>query len=160
MILQKANHPFIMKLHYSFQSDDALYYVIDLMEGGELFAYLKKLKRFDENMAKFYTCQVILGLEYLHTELKVIYRDIKPENLLLDKKGNLKLSDFGLSSQNERANSLCGTPEYLAPELINGKSYDRAVDLWGLGCLIYEFLHGYAPFNRNRLFQEISEVDY
>jgi protein kinase A len=138
---------------------------LDYCPGGEVFSYLRKAKRFDENTARFYAAEIVLILEFLHEREGVAYRDLKPENLLLDADGHIKLVDFGFAKRlgNSRlaaqrgsgahiddhqgeTYTLCGTPEYLAPEVIQSKGHTTAVDWWALGILIYEFLTGYPPF--------------
>lgn len=119
-VLSVVNHPFIMKLHYAFQSEDRLYLVLDYCAGGELFFHLSRLRRFPERVAKFYTAELLLALGYLHNK-GIIYRDLKPENVLLDAEGHVKLGDFGLAKDRishpyKGATSVCGTPEYMAPE--------------------------------------------
>lgn len=98
-ILLKSEHPFVVKLRYAFQDDTRLYFCIDYVQGGELFTYLKKHKKFSLEAARFYAVEVLLALEYLHEELNVIYRDLKPENILIDSEGHIKLTDFGLSKR-------------------------------------------------------------
>ncbi|KAG6149810.1 hypothetical protein E4U28_007082 [Claviceps purpurea] len=149
-----AGHPFITSLLASFSDHDCLYMLLDYVPGGELFSYLRKLRRFEESTACFYAAEIVLVLEYLHEHQGgVAYRDLKPENLLLDKDGHIKLVDFGfakrLGYKDDRpveTYTLCGTPEYLAPEVIQNKGHTTAVDWWALGILIYEFLTGYPPF--------------
>jgi serine/threonine protein kinase len=150
-----AGHPFITRLIASFSDHDFLYILLDYVPGGELFTYLRKFRRFDEDMARFYAAEIVLILEHLHEEQGgIAYRDMKPENLLLDAEGHIKLVDFGFAKRlgnNEddrpvETYTLCGTPEYLAPEVIHNKGHTTAVDWWALGILIYEFLTGYPPF--------------
>jgi serine/threonine protein kinase len=135
MILEKLNHPFIVKLHYAFQTPEKLYFVIDFLNGGELFWHLRKETRFSEDRTRFYAAEIVLALECLHKN-GVIYRDLKPENVLLDKDGHIKLTDFGLSktgiSGDLMSYTFCGTPEYLAPEIVKGSGHNKAVDWWSL----------------------------
>lgn len=120
-IMQQITHPFVVKLHYAFQSPESLYFVTDFLNGGELFFHLCNEIRFSEDRSRFYAAQIVLALKHLH-EKGIIYRDLKPENVLLDSEGYLKLTDFGLSKvkqpQDGMTNTFCGTPEYLAPEVI------------------------------------------
>lgn len=144
-----SGHPFITNLLASFSDHDFLYLLLDYVPGGELFSYLRKFRRFDEGMARFYAAEIVLVLEYLHEQQGgVAYRDLKPENLLLDEEGHIKLVDFGFAKRlgSTETYTLCGTPEYLAPEVIHNKGHTTAVDWWALGILIYEFLTGYPPF--------------
>ena len=134
-ILEKIDHPFIVKLHFAFQTPSKLYFVMDFLNGGELFYHLKKEGRFSENRTVFYAAEILLALECLHKN-GIIYRDLKPENVLLDSDGHIKLTDFGLSKQgvvgNRNTYTFCGTPEYLAPEIVKGKGHSKAVDWWSL----------------------------
>jgi serine/threonine protein kinase len=149
-ILMKLEHPFLVKLHYSFQTPDKLFFVMDYINGGELFFHLQRDKRFSEDRVRFYAAEIVSGLDYLHSA-GVIYRDLKPENLLLTRDGHIVMTDFGLSKEGlhdkfDRTGTFCGTPEYLAPEVLEGKGYTKAVDWWSFGTLVYEMLTGLPPF--------------
>lgn len=168
-VLGYVKHPFIVGMNMAFQSKDKLYFVLDYCAGGELFFHLGKLGKFPEPRARFYAAEIILAISYCH-ELDIVYRDLKPENVLLTAEGHIRLTDFGLSkegitSSSSGANSFCGTPEYLAPEILNRQGHGRAVDWWSLGALLYEMLTGLPPFycqDRERLFEKIrrSELLY
>jgi len=155
-VLKIINNPFIVKLYFSFQDNDNLYIVTEFMQGGELFFHLHKEKKFEMKRTVFYASQIVLALEGLHKE-KIIYRDLKPENILLDINGYIKLTDFGLSKilkkKNKRTYTICGTPQYLAPEIVEEVGYNEMVDWWSLGCLIYEMLVGKNIFKlpKNKL---------
>jgi len=157
-ILANTPHPFILALRYAFQSEHKLYMVTDYCPGGELFFHLKKLRRFTEGMMRFYSAEIALALSHLHTH-SVVYRDLKPENVLLDKNGHIKLTDFGLSKRvtsfalgtmEASTATFCGTPEYLSPEMIvhrrSGTGYSKEVDWWALGIVCFELLTGWPPF--------------
>jgi len=149
-ILQKLIHPFLVNLNYSFQTPDKLFFIMDYINGGELFYHLQKEHKFTPERVKFYCAEIILGLEYLHNS-GVIYRDLKPENILLTDDGHICMTDFGISKQgllaeDARTATFCGTPEYLAPEVLEGKGYTKAVDWWSFGTLMYEMLTGLPPF--------------
>jgi len=159
-VLIKAQHPFLMKLHYAFQTNDKLYFVMDFAVGGELFFHLRKEGKFSEDRARFYASEVLLGLEYLHKN-EIIYRDLKPENLLLDGSGHILVTDFGLAKylNHEKTRSFVGTPEYVAPEVLLGELYDLAVDWWSLGVLIFEMIAGDPPFtSSNDGYQELFQA--
>ncbi|KAI1399820.1 Pkinase-domain-containing protein [Hypoxylon fuscum] len=160
-VLAQINNPFIVPLKFTFQSPEKLYFVLAFVNGGELFHHLQKEQRFDVNRARFYTAELLCALECLHG-FNVIYRDLKPENILLDYQGHIALCDFGLCKldmkDEDRTNTFCGTPEYLAPELLMGKGYNKTVDWWTLGVLLYEMLTGLPPFydeNTNEMYRKI-----
>lgn len=149
-ILQKLIHPFLVNLVYAFQTEDKLYFIMDYINGGELFFHLQKEEKFSDDRVRFYCAEIICGLEYLHAK-GVLYRDLKPENILLTEDGHICMTDFGISkegleSDDDKTVTFCGTPEYLAPEILQGKSYGKAVDWWSFGTLMYEMLTGLPPF--------------
>jgi len=167
-ILELIDHPFIIKLKYAFQTKDKLYLVMDYCPGGEIFFHIQRVERFNEDAARFYAAQLVMAISHLH-ENNIIYRDLKPENVLIDRDGYIKVTDFGLSKQNildnHSTNSFCGTPEYLAPEIVENKGHGKAVDWWSLGAIIFEMLTGVPPFSskdRNKLFNsiKIGEIRY
>jgi len=164
-ILASLLHPFIVRLAGSFQDTKCLYMVIELVIGGELFSHLRKAGRFSNETTRVFAGQIVLALQHLHSQ-DIVYRDLKPENLLLDEKGYIKITDFGFAKEvADRTWTLCGTPEYLAPEIIQSKGHGKAVDWWALGILIYEMLAGYPPFydeNPFGIYQKIllGRVDY
>ncbi|PWY89387.1 camp-dependent protein kinase type 2 [Aspergillus sclerotioniger CBS 115572] len=145
-MLNRVRHPFLITLWGTWQDSRNLYMVMDFVEGGELFSLLRKSQRFPNPVAKFYAAEVTLALEYLHQQ-QIIYRDLKPENLLLDRHGHLKITDFGFAKEVPDITwTLCGTPDYLAPEVVSSKGYNKSVDWWSLGILIFEMLCGFTPF--------------
>ncbi|KAM4718998.1 serine/threonine-protein kinase Sgk3 isoform 3-T3 [Anableps anableps] len=149
VLLKNVKHPFLVGLHYSFQTTDKLYFVLDFVNGGELFFHLQRERTFPESRAKFYIAEMASALGYLHS-LNIVYRDLKPENILLDHEGHIVLTDFGLCkegiSQTDTTSTFCGTPEYLAPEVLRKHPYDNTVDWWCLGSVLYEMLFGLPPF--------------
>ncbi|KAH8585751.1 serine/threonine protein kinase-like protein [Bisporella sp. PMI_857] len=150
-ILESVNrHPFVVKLFYAFQDHEKLYLILEYAQGGELFTHLAQERMFTEEVASFYMAEMVLALEHLHRNLGVVYRDLKPENCLLDAEGHLLLTDFGLSKVavdgDDKCNSLLGTLEYMAPEVIQGHKYGMAVDWWSFGALGFDLLTGSPPF--------------
>jgi len=160
-ILTSVNHPFLCNLVFCFQSIERIYFVMPFMRGGELFMHLKKCRIFDEYKVRFYAAQIAMALDHLHS-LGIIYRDLKPENILVDEDGYVKLTDFGMAKHlkpEEKARTFCGTPEYLAPEIILGEKYNKSCDWWCFGILIYEMLCGIPPFyneNQDRMYELIK----
>ncbi|XP_052024075.1 RAC-beta serine/threonine-protein kinase isoform X1 [Apodemus sylvaticus] len=160
-VLQNTRHPFLTALKYAFQTHDRLCFVMEYANGGELFFHLSRERVFTEDRARFYGAEIVSALEYLHSR-DVVYRDIKLENLMLDKDGHIKITDFGLCkegiSDGATMKTFCGTPEYLAPEVLEDNDYGRAVDWWGLGVVMYEMMCGRLPFynqDHERLFELI-----
>jgi len=160
-VLETVSHPFIVNLMYAFQTPTKLYFVLEYCPGGELFFHLSRAGRFSEGRCRFYASEILLAVGHLHG-LDIIYRDMKPENILLDAAGHVKLTDFGLSKEgikdNFSAKSVCGTPEYLAPEILDKKGHGKAVDWYSLGALMHEMLTGLPPFytkDREKLFDRI-----
>jgi serine/threonine protein kinase len=153
-ILESVNrHPFIVNLYYAFQDHEKLYLILEYAQGGELFHHLAAERMFSEDVAAFYMAEMVLALDHLHRTVGVIYRDLKPENCLLDVEGHLLLTDFGLSKvsldEDNPCKSFLGTVEYMAPEVIQGVEYGAAVDWWSLGALGFDLLTGAPPFSGN-----------
>ena len=152
-ILYNIDHPFIVGMEYVFQNSVRIFFLMDFIEGGELFRHLVKVRRFPEEQARFMIAQVAIALGHLH-EQKIVYRDLKPENVLFNKDGYLLLADFGLATKlefdGERKRTICGTPNYIAPEVLEGKQgHSYEVDIWSLGVIIYTFIIGKPPFETN-----------
>ena len=148
-ILSTLKHPFIVQLvGFNFEDPKYIYFVLEYVQGGELFTLLRTKGTFPVPQTKFYVAHIITIFEYLHSK-NIVYRDLKPENILINKNGYLKLTDFGFAKilENEKTYTLCGTPEYLAPEIILNKGHGKAVDWWTLGILLYEMLVGIDPFS-------------
>lgn len=148
ILIMMNNFPFIIKLYYAFQTHEKLYFILEYCPGGELFKLLERKVKLPEAQARFYAAQIVLALEYLHSN-SIVFMDLKPENVLIDAEGNLKLTDFGLSwmeSNFPDHRPFCGTPEYLAPEIIQKQQHGKPVDWWTLGNIIYEMIIGFPPF--------------
>jgi serine/threonine protein kinase len=161
-VLVQTVHPFLVGAHYTFQDQNKFFLVLDYVPGGELFTRLREERLFPEPRARFYAAEILLGLGHLHSH-GLVYRDLKPENILIDSDGHLRIADFGLVKTNmtkadDTTDTFCGTPEYIAPEMLQGGPYTRAVDWWSFGILIYEMLVGLPPFydeNQNRMYQMV-----
>jgi len=147
--LSDTHHPFLVHLRFAFQSPSKLYLVMDYCSGGELFFHLKQAGHFDEPRARLYSAEIASAIHHLH-DLKIVYRDLKPENVLLDSEGHVRITDFGLAKDAmglaDKTHTFCGTPDYLAPEVIKQSGHGRGVDWWSLGTMIYEMLGGLPPF--------------
>ena len=163
-ILQSLNYPFLVGMVFCFQTEERVYFVLPFIRGGELFIHLRQNKYFPEDTVRFYASIIGLSLEYLHKN-GIVYRDIKPENILLEEDGYLKLIDFGMAKilkEDENTNSFCGTPEYLAPEIITGEGHNKMADWWSYGTLVYEMLFGIPPFfcdNVEKMYQLITKCE-
>ena len=160
-LLQSIDYPLLCGLVFCFQNEERIFFIMPFLAGGELFQHLRKFKTFDEEKVRFYGAQIALGLEYLHSK-GIVYRDLKPENILMDDKGYLRLVDFGMSKKlddEEKAMSFCGTPDYLAPEVITMEGHDKMADWWSFGILVYEMLIGFPPFfveNIDKMYEMIK----
>lgn len=160
-VLALSDHHFIVKMYFAFQNNKNVFMLLDYCPGGDLGRVLKKEKKFSEEVARIYICEVLLALEYLHSK-NVMYRDLKPDNIMVDLQGHIKLVDFGLSKLNVdesySSSSFLGTHAYLAPEILASKNYGKSVDWYGLGALMYEFLVGVPPYyseDMDKLYENI-----
>lgn len=159
-ILFEVDHPFLCGIDYMFQSETRLYFVLPFVGGGVLDKMVRDRLYLEESITKFYAAQILIGLGKLH-ELGVVHRDMKLENCMVDENGYIKIIDFGLAKvlqEQEQSRTFCGTMEYFAPEVIRKTGYDKSIDFWAVGCMIYKMLFGISPFhhkNRNQLMQKI-----
>lgn len=163
-ILMKIKHPFIVRLHFSFQTESKIYFGLEYASGGELFYHEQPAEVLDFDDARLYIAEITLALEYLHG-MGIIYRDLKPENILFDEDGHIKLTDFGLAkqlhSEGGSCSTFCGTCNYLAPEVILKKDYSYEIDIWALGVIAYEMMFGATPFyddNQKEMMKNILTI--
>ena len=161
-VLKQTDSPFIVTLHFAFQTMENLYMILDYCPGGDLGFHLMS-RLFEENEAKFYIGELILAIEHLHN-LDIIYRDLKPENILIDSENHIKLADFGLAKERiakgELTQSFCGSPAYLSPEMVQRKGVGKSADIYGIGAVLYEMISGTPPFYSNeieKLYQNIKK---
>lgn len=151
-IIMQIRHPYIVTLHYSFQTKTKLFFILDFLNGGDLYTHIMNYGKFKENRARFYTAEIVLAIDHLHKK-GIVYRDLKPQNIMLDNEGHIKLTDFGLSKADfdqDQSHTICGTIKYIAPETISGMSYNHTVDWWSLGIILYRMLTGKLPYPTNK----------
>lgn len=162
-VLQILSSPFIIRLFGFSQDNCCLYLLLEYVAGGELFSRLRLWHHFPNDAALFYSAEILLAIEHIHSA-GYMYRDLKPENILIDNRGHIKIADFGFcKSTQEKSFTVCGTPEYLAPEIIKSEGHLQAVDWWAFGILIYEMLVGYPPFfdhNPYKIYKKVVQGEY
>ncbi|KAM4631806.1 3-phosphoinositide-dependent protein kinase 1 [Discoglossus pictus] len=167
-VMSHLDHPFFVKLYFTFQDVEKLYFGLSYAKNGELLKYIRKIGSFDETCTRFYSAEIVCALEYLH-EKGIIHRDLKPENILLSEDMHIQITDFGTAkilssdSKHARANSFVGTAQYVSPELLTEKAACKSSDLWALGCIIYQLVAGLPPFragNEYLIFQKIIKLEY
>jgi len=155
------DNPFLVHLHFSFQTEEKLFFVMDYIPGGDLAYHLEQKGRFSDKEVRFIIAEIVLALEHLHS-CGIVYRDLKLENILLDRDGHICLTDFGLSKELESISSttktVCGTPTYLAPEVLLGQPYGNAIDWWSLGVVIFELFTGMNPFDAKDFDSVLSNI--
>ena len=158
-IQKKIRHNYILKLHFCFEDKKNVFLVLEYAKNGNLFQYVKKKKYLKENEAFIFFIQTAIGLDYIHKN-NIIHRDLKPENLLLDAKGNIKISDFGWSAlkKSDSRSTFCGTLDYMAPEILKNQHYNHKVDIWSLGIMIFEITQGYPPFRTKSNKEKLSLI--
>lgn len=162
-VLSVMEHPFIVKLHFAFQTDKKLYLALEYCPGGDLSHFISEHKHLSEDLAKLYTCEILLAIEHLHKNM-IVFRDLKPENVVIDGEGHALLTDFGLAKEGVNVNlskSFCGSIAYLAPEMLRRSGHNRTVDWYLLGVLLYEMLVGVPPYfssDRDELFDNILKA--
>eukprot|EP01084_Bolivina_argentea_P213190 362160_1 len=158
--MMMLDSPFIVKLYQTYNSDKYLCFLLEIVLGGELFTILRARTVFDESTARFYVASIAMALDYMHSKA-IVYRDLRPENILLDSKGYIKIIDFGFAKIiSDQTYTLCGVPDYLAPEIISGAGHGMAVDWWTMGILLFEMLASYPPFYHEDPMRTYAKILY